>query len=218
MKVCIMASGGGTNAENIIQYAPKVGIEIVGLISDQPDAYALERAANNDIEAVCLPFVRNKANSYTEDKDIHEMAIYEWMNQRGVEWVFLAGYMRILTSSFIERFEDEGAGHSRIINIHPSLLPSFPGKDAYKQAWNAGVKMSGATVHFVDSGVDTGAPILQDCFPRNVDDTLEDFVKRGLQVEYELYKKAMDILSSRSFELVNIPGSDKKYVSLKEKS
>ncbi|TNE99602.1 MAG: phosphoribosylglycinamide formyltransferase [Deltaproteobacteria bacterium] len=218
MKVCIMASGGGTNAENIIQYAPKVGIEIVGLISDQPEAFALKRAANNDIEAVCLPFVRDHSRTYAEDKEIHETAIYEWMKERQVDWIFLAGYMRILTSSFIEKFEEPSAGHSRIVNIHPSLLPSFPGKDAYKQAWSSGVKMSGATVHFVDSGVDTGAPIVQDCFPRLEKDSLEDFVDRGLKIEYKLYKQAMDILSKGEFSLVDIPGSDKKYVSIKEKA
>jgi phosphoribosylglycinamide formyltransferase-1 len=216
MKVCLMASGGGTNAENIIQHASQFGIEIVGLISDQPNAYALERAANYDIEAICLPFERSEDSTYQEDKLLHEAALYEWMKEKQTEWIFLAGYMRILSSSFIEKFTLPGEEHSRIINIHPSLLPSFPGKDAYKQAWKAGVKMSGATVHFVDTGVDTGAPIVQDCFPRLEDDSLETFVQRGLQVEYELYKKTMKLLSEKSFKLVSIPGSDKKYVSLKE--
>jgi len=218
VRVCLLASGGGTNAENIINYSSEVGIEIVGLISDQPDSYALERAANHNIEAVCLPFVRNKNNTYAEDKNLHESAIFEWIQSKETEWIFLAGYMRIFSEKFIQQFTEPNSPHSKIINIHPSLLPSFPGKDAYKQAWEAGVKMSGATVHFVDAGVDTGAPIVQDCFPRLENDSLEDFVQRGLQVEYKLYRRAMDILSTNSFELKDIPGSNKKFVSIKDEA
>lgn len=149
----------------------------------------------HDVPHVCIPLVRNKSNTRTEDKAAHEAAIYEWMNSKNVDWVFLAGYMRILSADFIKKFHDPNLGVSRILNIHPSLLPSFPGKNAYEQAFQAGVKSSGVTVHFVDPGVDTGPPIIQESFPRFEQDTLEDFEKRGLEVEYRLYRKAMDMVS-----------------------
>lgn len=217
MNICIMASGNGSNAENIINYVNTLeNVNIAGVITDNESAYVLERAAKNDVEAVCLPFVRAEGESYKEAKIHHETSIYEWLKENEVEWILLAGYMRILSEELIDKFHDADLGVSKIINIHPSLLPSFPGKDAYQQAWSSGVKVSGVTVHFVDSGIDTGPVILQESFSRNEEDSLEEFVSRGLEVEYDLYRKALDILLNNKFKLKTIPGSDNKFVSLKE--
>ena len=115
---------------------------------------------------------------------------------------------------FLDSFFDGELGVSRVINIHPSLLPSFPGKNAYEQAYYSGIKMSGVTVHFVDSGIDTGPPILQECFPRFETDTLDEFVARGLETEYQLYRQAIRCLIEKRISLLPIEGSEKSIVNI----
>jgi phosphoribosylglycinamide formyltransferase 1 len=148
--LCVLASGGGTNLQAIIdKLHGRDGIEVVGVASDKPDAMALERAEAAGIETAVF-----RRDDY-QDREARDTAIGNWVEQRGADLIVLAGYMQLLSASFVARFR------SRIINVHPALLPSFPGLDAVQQALDHGVKVTGVTVHFVDEGIDSGPIILQ---------------------------------------------------------
>ncbi|MBI5105771.1 MAG: phosphoribosylglycinamide formyltransferase [Solirubrobacterales bacterium] len=160
MRVGVLASGGGTNLQALLDTAhgrpaaePGSGepstIEVVAVASDKPGATALERAARAGVPT------RVFERAAYADRAARDAAIADWLQEQGVELVVLAGYMAILDAGFIGRFAD------RIVNVHPSLLPAFPGLRAVEQALDHGVKVFGVTVHFVDEGVDTGPIILQ---------------------------------------------------------
>lgn len=150
MRVGVLASGGGTNLQALIDTVHRRDIEIVGVASDQPGARALERAASAGIPAEVFE------RSGFPDRPARDAAIAAWIEERGVDLVVLAGYMAILDDAFLERF----AG--RIVNVHPSLLPAFPGVRAVEQALAYGAKVFGVTVHYVEPGeVDSGPVILQ---------------------------------------------------------
>lgn len=188
-----MASGSGTNAENLIRYAIETNVcEIACVITDKKNAGVIQKAESLNIECLVIPIIKKNLNEpFSSAKKSQETQLLDVLKSRNVEWVFLAGYMRILSSDFINEFWDEDLQKTRIINIHPSLLPLFPGANAYEQAWDAGVTESGATVHHVDSGIDTGPIIMQDSFKRLEKDDFESFKTKGMQIEYELYKKAV---------------------------
>lgn len=152
--------------------------EIAVVISDKADAAGLARARGRGVEAVV---VERKGRKRVE----HDAEIIENLQRRGVELVCLAGYMRLLSPEFIEAFR------GRIANIHPSLLPAFPGLDAQKQAFDYGVKFTGCTVHFVDEGLDSGAIIKQKVVPVLDDDTVETLANRILAEEHALYVEAV---------------------------
>ena len=150
MRIAVLASGTGTNLQAILDRLHGQGsVEVVAVASDKPDAMALERAAAAGVES------RVFERDAHPDRESRDLAIADWLDQRGVELVVLAGYMQLLSGAFIRRFRD------RVINVHPALLPSFPGLDAIGQAVEHGVRVTGVTVHFVDEGVDTGPILLQ---------------------------------------------------------
>lgn len=152
--MAVLASGTGTNLQAILDRAHgHDGIEVVAVASDKPGARALDRATDRGIAAECFP------GEGFPSREARDEAIADWLAEQGVDLIVLAGYMQLLSPVFIARFRD------RIVNVHPALLPSFPGLDAIGQALEAGVKVTGVTVHFVDEGVDTGAPILQRAVP-----------------------------------------------------
>ncbi|HWR09049.1 phosphoribosylglycinamide formyltransferase [Sporomusa sp.] len=177
----VLASGRGSNLQAIIDaiQAGRLDTKIGVVISDNPEANVLKRMAGADIQALCID--RNLFAS----RQLFEAAVAEELTIHHVELVVLAGFMRILSQSFIDRF----AG--RIINIHPSLLPAFPGEDAQQQALEYGVKVTGCTVHFVDAGMDTGPIILQEAVPVMEDDTAETLSERILHAEHILYPRAL---------------------------
>ena len=149
-RVAVLASGTGTNLQAILDTVhSRDGIEVVAVASDKPGAMALDRAADAGIPAECFP------RDGFDSREKRDEAIADWVEERGADLVVLAGYMQLLSPGFVSRWRD------RIVNVHPALLPSFPGLDAIGQALEAGVEVTGVTVHFVDEGVDTGAPILQ---------------------------------------------------------
>ena len=125
-------------------------------------------------------------------RDQHEADILDAISGWQPEWIFLAGYMRILSANFLRSFQDPVTRRYRVVNIHPSLLPDFPGMDAYRRAFESGVPEGGVTVHLVDEGVDTGPVLAQESFPRMADDDLASFVTRGQSVEHRLY---VDVLA-----------------------
>jgi phosphoribosylglycinamide formyltransferase-1 len=149
-KLVVLASGSGTNLQAILdRLHGRGGIEVVGVGSDKPDARALERARAAGVETGVFP-----RDEYA-DRAERDVAMGEWIESRGADLVVLAGYMQLLSGPFVARFRH------RAVNVHPALLPAFPGLDAIGQALAAGVEVTGVSVHFVDEGVDTGPVIAQ---------------------------------------------------------
>ena len=149
MKVAVLASGAGTNLQALLDTVHGREVEVVAVASDKPDAPALERAASAAVETRVF-----ERGEYA-DRAARDAAIADWLESLAVELVVLAGYMALLDAGFIARFRD------RIVNVHPALLPAFPGVRAIEQAVDYGVRVFGVTVHLVDEGVDTGPIILQ---------------------------------------------------------
>lgn len=179
----VLVSGRGSNLQAILDaiLAERLKAKIGVVISDNPDAPALKRVAGFDIATAVIER-RNFA-----DKRAFENAIAAELGLHHVELVVLAGFMRILSGDFLGRF----AG--RVMNIHPALLPAFPGLDAQAQAVRYGVKVSGCTVHFVDEGVDTGPIILQEAVPVLDGDDEHALADRILHVEHRLYPRAIGL-------------------------
>jgi phosphoribosylglycinamide formyltransferase-1 len=149
-KLVVLASGSGTNLQAILDRLHGLhGIEVTGVGSDKPEARALERAREAGVEAGVFP-----RGDYA-DREARDATMADWVESRGADLVVLAGYMQLLSPAFVARFRD------RIVNIHPALLPAFPGLDAIGQALAAGVAVTGVSVHFVDEGVDTGPVLVQ---------------------------------------------------------
>jgi phosphoribosylglycinamide formyltransferase 1 len=180
-RIAVLVSGSGTNLQSIIDRCDSGGVpaEVACVISDREKAFGLERARKHGIPAFSLD-----PKKYASRGE-HEIAVMEILAKHSVELVVLAGYMRLLTPNMIGRYRN------RIINIHPALLPSFPGSDGYGDAWKYGVKISGCTVHFVDEGCDTGPIILQGVNPIKETDTFESFRERGLGIEHQVLPEAI---------------------------
>ncbi len=187
LKVGVLASGRGSNLQAIIDRsaAGEIDVEVAVVVSDLEDAHALERARRAGIPAEYVPpgRFRTKLEPEVEERYIATLERF------GVDVVALAGFMRILHDDFLNHF----AG--RIVNIHPSLLPSFPGLDAQRQAWVYGVRWTGVTVHFVDAGVDTGPIILQAAVPVRDDDTRDTLAARILDEEHRIYPEALQCIA-----------------------
>ena len=183
-KLCVLASGTGTNLQAIIdQLHGSDGIEVAGVASDKPEAMALERARKAGIETAVF------ARDDYPDREARDAVIGDWIEGRGADLVVLAGYMQLLSAALVGRFAN------RIINVHPALLPSFPGLDAVQQALDHGVKITGVTVHFVDEGVDSGPIILQRPIPVPLDrqwQTLEDAIHA---TEHALLPEAIKLIA-----------------------
>lgn len=179
--LAVLASGQGTNFEALARAAERDGLggRIAVLASDRADAPALARARRLGIEALALPAGRFRTRLEDETPWIEALA------SRGVEVVLLAGFMRRLHAPFLAAFR---AG---ILNIHPSLLPSFPGLDAIAQAWTHGVHVTGCTVHLVEDGLDTGPILAQAAVEVRADDTLESLEARIHEAEHALYPQAV---------------------------
>jgi len=187
LKVGVLASGRGSNLQVIIDrsLAGDIDVEVAVVVSDVPDAHALERARQAGIPALHVRPGRFRTKLTPEAEGRYVKVLEE----HGVEVVALAGFMRILHDSFLERY----AG--RVVNVHPALLPSFPGLHGPKQAVEYGVKWSGATVHFVDAGVDTGPIILQAAVPVMDGDTEDTLAARILEQEHRIYPEALQLIA-----------------------
>jgi len=185
LTIGVLASGRGSNFQSIIDNIKSgyINANIAVLITDNSEAYAVERAKNNNIETLVLV-----PNNFP-DKDSYYKHIADELKKRGVELVVLAGFMRVVGKPLIERFKN------RIMNIHPALLPSFPGLHGQKQAVEYGVKISGCTVHFVNEGVDTGPVIIQSAVPAYVDDTEDTLSERILREEHRIFPLALKLFA-----------------------
>jgi phosphoribosylglycinamide formyltransferase-1 len=183
-KLCVLASGSGTNLQAIIdQLHGSDGIEVAGVASDKANAMALQRARDAEIETAV--FARDDYPS----REARDGAIADWIEGLGADLVVLAGYMQLLSPTFVARFPN------RIVNVHPALLPSFPGLDAVGQALEHGVRITGVTVHFVDDGVDSGPIIVQRPVPVPPDRDREALEETIHTTEHALYPEAIKLIA-----------------------
>jgi phosphoribosylglycinamide formyltransferase-1 len=183
-RIVVLASGSGTNLQAILdQLHGRDGIEVVGVGSDRGDAWALERA---QVEGVATAVFKREEYA---DRVARDSAIGDWIESRQADLVVLAGYMQLLDASFVARFRN------RVVNVHPALLPAFPGLDAIGQALAAGATVTGVTVHFVDEGVDTGPAILQRQVPVPEGGDRERLEAAIHVVEHELYPQAIRMIA-----------------------
>jgi len=187
--VAVFASGNGSNLEALLEAQARFSYRVVLVISDNPDAYALHRARRHGVEALCL-----QPRDYSS-RNQHDAALAEACLTRSVKVIALAGYMRMVGEPLLKAYP------YRILNIHPALLPSFPGTHGVEDALNYGVKVTGCTVHLVDAGMDTGPIMLQEAVAVADDDTVESLHNKIHQLEHRLYPRALDLVCRGSFKL-----------------
>jgi len=191
IRIAVLASGRGSNLQAIIDNikAGKIDGKIKIVISDNPNAFAIKRARKNQISTQVV-FYKGYKN-----KIEYEQEILKHLKSKNIDLVVLAGYMRLLGPQFIKEYRH------RIINIHPALLPAFPGLHAQKQALEYGVKISGCTVHFVDEGVDTGPIILQKAVKVKQSDNEESLANRILKCEHQLLSEAIQLFAQNKIQI-----------------
>mgnify|MGYP005852649569 CR=1 FL=1 len=189
-KLGILLSGRGSNFEAIADnvQAGRLPAEIAVVIANRAQAPGLEIARKRGLRAICIP-------SKGLDRETYDRLVIDELRRCGAELVCLAGFMRLLSAHFVREFP------LRILNIHPSLLPAFPGLDAQHQALEHGVKISGCTVHFVDERLDSGPIIVQAAVPVENDDTAETLAARILKEEHRIYTEAIQIVLSGKFRI-----------------
>jgi phosphoribosylglycinamide formyltransferase-1 len=189
LRVAVLASGRGSNLQAVIDAidAGEVHAQIVAVISNKKDAAALERARQHGLPDL---FVDPKPFAGRPDsREAYDRALLEILQERQVELVLLAGYMKIVTAVLVNAFAN------RMMNIHPALLPMFPGLDVHKKAIDWGCKLAGCTVHFVTEGVDEGPIILQAAVPILDSDTAESLSARILEQEHKIYPRAVQLFA-----------------------
>jgi phosphoribosylglycinamide formyltransferase-1 len=185
MNVAVLASGAGTNLQALIDDAHgRDGVALVAVGSDKPEARALERARAAGIATEVF------AAADFADRSARDLAIADWLRGRGVELVVLAGYMQLLSDEFLAAFPD------RIVNVHPSLLPAFPGLGAVQQALDYGVKVFGVTVFFVDGGVDTGPVLLQRALELPAARDAGEVLEQLHEIEHTLLPEAVRLIAA----------------------
>jgi len=184
MNVAVLASGTGTNLQALLDRVHgQDGISVVAVASDKPGAPALERARRAGVDVASFP-----AADYA-DRSARDLAMADWLAERGVELVVLAGYLQLLSAEFLARFPD------RVINVHPALLPAFPGLHPVEDALAYGVKVFGVTVHFVDGGVDSGPVILQRAVELYDAPDADAVLERLHPIEHELLPEAVRLIA-----------------------
>ena len=185
LRIGALASGGGTNLQAIIDHCRdgKLDAEIVLVISNNPDAGALERASRAGIAVRCID------HRQFAGREAFDAALVQALLEAKVDLVILAGFMRIITPVFVDAFPH------RIMNIHPALLPAFPGLHVQRKALEYGVRFAGCTVHFVDTGTDTGPIIIQAVVPVHDDDSEETLSARILEQEHQIYPRAIQLFA-----------------------
>ena len=205
LKLAILISGRGSNMRAILRAIKKQNIPIVPtvVISNKPSARGLRIARGLDVKTEIV-----ESNGFQGSRWEYDQKIIGVLNKYGVmpknSLICLAGFMRILSPEFIKKFKN------RILNIHPSILPAFPGLDAQRQAIESGVSHSGCTVHFVDEGVDTGQIIVQETVKIKNDDTEETLSKRIIAKEHKAYVKAVKLIAEKK---INVTGRKVKFLA-----
>jgi len=182
-RVGVLVSGRGSNLQALIEAARegRLGGDVAVVVSNVPGAPALDKARSAGVPA----FVSDHRGKPREE---HDRAVLALLQDHGVDLVCLAGYMRLLSAPFLSALPH------RVVNIHPSLLPAFPGLDAQRQAWEQGVKVSGATVHLVEEALDAGPIVMQEAVGVRPDDTSDTLAARILEAEHRIYPRAVRLL------------------------
>src|SRR5437899_2323867 len=191
-RVAILISGRGSNMAALIKAATEKDFpaEIAVVISNRADAGGLEKARVSGVPTVTI-----ESKSFGKDRSAFEAVLQSALDQHSIDLICLAGFMRLFTAEFVRRW------YGRMLNIHPSLLPSFPGLDPHGQALKAGVKISAATVHFVIPETDAGPIVMQGAVPVRDDDTVDALANRILAVEHRIYPQALRLLASGRLRL-----------------
>jgi phosphoribosylglycinamide formyltransferase-1 len=186
-RVAILISGRGSNMTALIKAAaaPDFPAEIALVVSNRTDAAGLEKARAGGVKTLVI-----ESKPFGKDRAGFEAVLQSALDQHGVELICLGGFMRLFTAEFAR------AWYGRMLNIHPSLLPSFPGLDPHGQALRAGVKLSGATVHFVIPETDAGPIVMQGAVPVSDNDTVDTLSERILEVEHRIYPEALRLLAT----------------------
>jgi phosphoribosylglycinamide formyltransferase-1 len=192
LNLAVFISGGGTNLQSIIDGTENGAIDarVVLVVSNEPEAYGLVRAKNHDIPTAVV-----NHRDYA-DRETFETALIDALDQYPIDLICLAGFMRVLTPHFLRRYP------RKVINIHPALLPSFPGTQGQQDAFDYGVRFSGCTIHFVDDGVDTGPIIIQAVVPVLPDDTKDTLQQRILTQEHVIYPQAIQYIAQGRVEII----------------
>jgi phosphoribosylglycinamide formyltransferase 1 len=184
-RVGVLISGEGSNLQALLdQVHGRDGTEVACVASSRAGARGLERAAAAGVDTAVF------AKADHADRDARDAALADWLEARDVDLVVLAGFMEILSGPFIRRFD------GRLVNVHPSLLPAFPGVRAIEQALDYGVKVSGVTVHFVDEGVDTGPVVLQEAFELPYARAVEEVERLTHEIEHRLLPRAVRLIAA----------------------
>ena len=199
--IVVLVSGEGSNLQALIDTVHGGDVEIVGVGSNKPGARGLERARSAGIDTAVFP-KRDYAGRPERD-----VALGDWIESHGAQLVVLAGFMEILSPGFIQRFPN------RIVNVHPALLPAFPGIHAIERTLDHGVKVAGVTVHYVDEGVDSGAIILQTAFELPYPRDIAVVEQRVHEIEHELLPKAVSLIARGK---VSIDPSNPRWVVIDE--
>jgi phosphoribosylglycinamide formyltransferase 1 len=184
-RVAVLISGEGTNLQAILDTVHgRHDVEVVGVASSRAEAAGLERARRADVETAVFEIAAHS------DRAARDRALGDWLDERSVDLVVLAGFMELLGPDLIARFR------GRIINVHPALLPAFPGVGAIEKALEHGVKVIGVTVHFVDEGVDSGPIILQEAFPLSYPSDIAAIEERVHGIEHRLLPRAVELIAA----------------------
>ncbi len=191
LRIGVLVSGSGSNLQSIIDKIEqgRLSAQISIVICNNPQAFALERCARHGIPTALM------VHKDFPDRNDFDRKMAEILKGHGVELVVMAGFMRVLSPAFLQEFP------MRVVNIHPALLPSFPGLHGQRQAFDYGVKFSGCTVHFADAGVDTGPIIIQAVVPVFDDDTEDTLAARILEQEHRIYPQAIQLFAEGKLEV-----------------
>jgi phosphoribosylglycinamide formyltransferase 1 len=191
-RVAIFASGTGTNAIKLLEASRNLAqVEIPCLIIDSLQSPLPEIIKHDFPEVQAFLILPDKELQVAKRRADHEERILEVLTKNRIQWIFLAGYMRLIGPTLLQNSK-------RIVNIHPSLLPLYPGLLSYERAFEDGIKESGVTLHWVDAGLDTGPIICQEKFPRLPTDSLQDFINRGKEIEWKIYPALLQELNDTS--------------------
>jgi phosphoribosylglycinamide formyltransferase-1 len=190
MKIAIFASGSGSNAEALMKKAKELtGVKIEFVFSDKKEAFVLTRAKSCAVPA----YVIEKKGT----REKHEQEILHLLDDHKIDWILLAGYMRMISPTFLRELKNRHEGHAQVINVHPSLLPDYPGTDSIQKAYKDQVAVSGVSIHYVDEGMDTGPLLAQEKVILQVGETLESFATRMHALEHQMYCKVLEQIANQ---------------------
>lgn len=203
-KIAILASGRGSNFDAIADAVAqgKLAAEIVCVLSDRADAPVLTKASARGLRAIHVAPPATSAGDLDSRRRVHDQEVVTALRAVQAEWIVMAGYMRVVTPVLLDAFKVQSGDYSRVVNIHPSLLPAFPGVESYQRAFEHGCALAGVTVHLVSEGVDAGPICAQESFAIGECRDVAEIERLGLAIEHRLYPQTLQWLLHQNFKLV----------------